>query len=144
VSPGASVRPVRRPSRRTVRTRNYPRSAIYGRTVWIYTQTVRSNHRPFGPLHRTVRPLTPDHPAIRTQNNELHNMRSSCTHRSYSCTMVSHRQHIITMSCHLMYTGSNILRPLESLRDIGSNILRPPCRATSCTQGRIFFGHQRA
>lgn len=70
---------------------------------------------------QTVWPLTPDFLGMRKQNQELHNMHSSRTH--HNNTTMPHRQHIITMSCHLMYIGSNILQPPESPRDIGHEVV---------------------
>jgi hypothetical protein len=37
--------------------------------------------------------------------------------------MVPHQQHIITMPYHLMDTGLNTVRPLESLRGIGQELV---------------------
>jgi hypothetical protein len=68
---------------------------------------------------QTIRSLTPDRPGMRTQNQELHNR--SHTHRSSN--MVPHQQHTITMPCHLMDIGLNIVRPLESLRGIGQELV---------------------
>jgi hypothetical protein len=102
------------PLRWTVRVQNYPGSTIYGRTVRIYPRTVQPGHGLFGPLHRNVW-------GKRTEKRELHNIHSSHTHRSN--TMVPHRRHVITMPCHLMNTWLNILRPLESLRDIEQEVV---------------------
>jgi hypothetical protein len=68
---------------------------------------------------RTIRPLTPDRPGMRMQNQELHNR----SHTHHSNTMVPHQQHIITMPDHLMDTRLNTVRPLESLRGIGQELV---------------------
>jgi hypothetical protein len=53
-------------------------------------------------------------------------MHSSHNHRNN--TIVPHWQHIITVSCHLMYTGLNILWPLENpeIYRVGGGINRTP------------------
>jgi hypothetical protein len=78
------------------------------RTVRICTWTVRPGRGPSGPYARLL--------GMCKQNQEPHNMHSSRTH--HSNTTVLHRQHILTMLCHLMYTRPNILWPPENPRDI--------------------------
>jgi hypothetical protein len=84
-----------------------PNSRIWTRTIW--------------PGRGPSIPLCADRPSMRTQNQELQNMCSFHTH--HSCTTVPHRQHIITMSCHLMYSGPNIILPQETPRDIGQEVV---------------------
>jgi hypothetical protein len=58
---------------------------------------------------------------MRMQNRKLCNTHSSHTHRSN--IMVPHQQHIIIMPYHLMDIGLNTVRPQESLRGIGQELV---------------------
>jgi hypothetical protein len=66
-----------------------------------------------------LRPFDPvaDYSGTHMQNQGLHKTHSFYTHRRI--TTLPHQQHIITMSCHLICPGTNILLPPESPRDIG-------------------------
>jgi hypothetical protein len=79
---------------------------------------------------------------MRTQSRELRNTHSSHIHRSN--IMVPHQQHIIIMSYHLMDTGLNIIRPQESLRGIGQELvtLIGHLTHTSNTPGRKAVGEE--
>jgi hypothetical protein len=113
-----TIRPDRGPSsslRQMVWVRDCSGSTIYGWTIWIYLRTVWPGRGPSGLLR------TPDRPDMCTQSRELRNTHSS--HILCNYIMVPHQQHIIIMPYHLMGIGLNIVRPQESLRGIGQELV---------------------
>jgi hypothetical protein len=93
---------------------DHPGHTTHNRTILVQPPTIWPGRGLYGPSRV-------NRPGLRTQNQELHNMRSPRTHRNL--TTVPHRQHIITMTCHFMRTGLNILQPPESPRDIGQEVV---------------------
>jgi hypothetical protein len=85
--------------------------AIYDGTIQVYPWNIWLGCGPSDPLSQTV--WVHVH---RTRGYTIY-MHSFHTHRS--STTLPHQQHIITMPCHLMCLGMNILRPPQIPRDIG-------------------------